>query len=355
MPALPTTSAPTGGDFTLQSATGPVTLKDYRGKVVLLYFGYTYCPDICPTSLTATAQALGQLAPAELARVQTLFVSVDPERDTPARLKDYGAFFHPSIIGVTGTAAANRRCRPALRRQLRQAATRRRGQLRRRPLGADLRRRPRRPAGRQPAACRAAGTGGRRDPQRWLSPIQPRSIAMNRLTCLPRSSLAVLSASTLVPTLVPWLLPPAPPTASPWSIPMSARRPPAPWPRAPSWCIKNTGAKDVKVVKADNPASKLTELHTHINDGGVMKMRPVKDIPIKAKGEDRAQARRPARDADRDEGAAEGRRHRSRITLTFDDGSSKKVDAPVRKPTAGDMPPLAPPAWAAACPWAATI
>lgn len=103
--ALPAGTAPAGGDFTLQSATGPVSLKDYRGKVALVYFGYTYCPDICPTSLAATAQAFGQLAPAELARVQSIFISVDPERDTPARLKDYGAFFHPSIVGVTGTPA----------------------------------------------------------------------------------------------------------------------------------------------------------------------------------------------------------------------------------------------------------
>ncbi|MDP2795801.1 MAG: SCO family protein [Sulfurisoma sp.] len=103
--ALPAATAPTGGDFTLRAATGPVSLKDYRGKVVLLYFGYTYCPDICPTSLTATAQGLASLAPAELARVRTIFVSVDPERDTPERLKEYAPFFHPSIIGVTGTAA----------------------------------------------------------------------------------------------------------------------------------------------------------------------------------------------------------------------------------------------------------
>lgn len=103
--ALPPGTAPSGGDFTLKSSAGPVSLKDYRGKVVLLYFGYTYCPDICPTSLTATAQALASLLPAELARVQTLFVSVDPERDTPERLKDYAAFFHPSMIGVTGSPA----------------------------------------------------------------------------------------------------------------------------------------------------------------------------------------------------------------------------------------------------------
>lgn len=93
-----------GGDFTLQSATGPLSLKDYRGKLVLVYFGYTYCPDICPTSLAATAEGLKQLTPEELARVAMIFISVDPKRDTPERLKEYAEFFHPAIVGVTGTA-----------------------------------------------------------------------------------------------------------------------------------------------------------------------------------------------------------------------------------------------------------
>lgn len=92
------------GDFTLQAADGPLDSRSLRGKLVLVYFGYTYCPDICPTSLSIIATALGQLTPEELARVQTVFISVDPERDTPARLKDYTAFFHPNIVGVTGTA-----------------------------------------------------------------------------------------------------------------------------------------------------------------------------------------------------------------------------------------------------------
>lgn len=100
---LPKAAMPAGGDFTLQSATGPVSLQDYRGKVVLVYFGYTYCPDICPTALAATAEGLKQLTPEELARVATLFISVDPERDTPARLKEYAEFFHPNIVGMTGT------------------------------------------------------------------------------------------------------------------------------------------------------------------------------------------------------------------------------------------------------------
>lgn len=100
---LPKAALAEGGDFTLQSADGPVSLKDFRGKVVLVYFGYTYCPDICPTSLAATSEGLKQLTPEELARVAMIFVSVDPKRDTPARLKEYVNFFHPAIVGVTGT------------------------------------------------------------------------------------------------------------------------------------------------------------------------------------------------------------------------------------------------------------
>ena len=94
---------PVGGDFTLDSAQGPVGLMDFRGQVVLLYFGYTWCPDICPTSLGLTSLALDDLNPAELARVQSLFVSVDPARDTLQRLKEYVAYFHPKILGLTGT------------------------------------------------------------------------------------------------------------------------------------------------------------------------------------------------------------------------------------------------------------
>jgi len=100
---LPKAALAEGGDFTLQSANGPVALKDFRGKVVLLYFGYTYCPDICPTSLAATAEGLRQLTPDELARVAMVFISVDPKRDTLPRLKEYVEFFHSSIRGVTGT------------------------------------------------------------------------------------------------------------------------------------------------------------------------------------------------------------------------------------------------------------
>lgn len=95
--------APKGGDFTLRSAQGPLSLRDLRGKVVLLYFGYTLCPDICPTSLAFTAQGLSQMTAKEQEKVRMLFVTVDPERDTLERLKEYTAFFHPNITGLTGT------------------------------------------------------------------------------------------------------------------------------------------------------------------------------------------------------------------------------------------------------------
>ncbi len=105
------TPAPTGypdlgGDFSLQSAAGPVSLTDYRGQVVAIYFGYTHCPDICPTSLAALAQAIGQLDPAQQAEVQGIFITVDPERDTPERATAYGQAFHPRITGVSGTPEA---------------------------------------------------------------------------------------------------------------------------------------------------------------------------------------------------------------------------------------------------------
>ncbi len=93
-----------GGDFTLTSHRGtPASLKDYQGKVVLLFFGYTHCPDICPVSLSYLQQLMGRLGQ-EVDQVQTLFISVDPERDTPEHLKNYITHFHSSFVGLTGSA-----------------------------------------------------------------------------------------------------------------------------------------------------------------------------------------------------------------------------------------------------------
>ena len=95
-----------GGDFVLQSSDGAVELSDYRGKIVVLYFGYAYCPDVCPTSLGLLSLALGKLKPSELDHVQALFISVDPDRDTLENLKKYTAAFHPKIKGITGSNLA---------------------------------------------------------------------------------------------------------------------------------------------------------------------------------------------------------------------------------------------------------
>lgn len=92
-----------GGDFTLTSAKGPVSLSDFRGKVSVIYIGYASCPDVCPTALAVLTQSLKQLPDEQREQIQGIFISVDPERDTPQKLADYAAFFSPQIIGVTGT------------------------------------------------------------------------------------------------------------------------------------------------------------------------------------------------------------------------------------------------------------
>lgn len=92
-----------GGDFTLQSVHGPVSLSDFEGKVVAVYFGYTSCPDICPTSLAQLAAAMKKLEQDEAEKIQVLFVSFDPERDSLQHLDTYARNFHPNIIGITGS------------------------------------------------------------------------------------------------------------------------------------------------------------------------------------------------------------------------------------------------------------
>jgi protein SCO1/2 len=80
-----------------------VTGKDYRGKVVLLYFGYTHCPDVCPTTLSNINLILEDLGKRKASDIRVLFVTVDPNRDTPAILKSYVAAFAPQIDGLRGT------------------------------------------------------------------------------------------------------------------------------------------------------------------------------------------------------------------------------------------------------------
>lgn len=92
-----------GGDFTLASADGPVSSKSFRGKVQVIYFGYTFCPDACPTTLSALSQGLKQLSGAELSRIQAIFITLDPARDDAVRIRDYARYFHPTMLGLVGT------------------------------------------------------------------------------------------------------------------------------------------------------------------------------------------------------------------------------------------------------------
>ena len=107
--APPLAGAPIGGDFALTDQDGGrVTDDSLKGRYRLVYFGYSFCPDVCPVDVQRMAQGLKSFEaanPEAAARVQPVFVTVDPARDTPAVLKDFVAAFHPRLIGLTGTEA----------------------------------------------------------------------------------------------------------------------------------------------------------------------------------------------------------------------------------------------------------
>lgn len=104
----PLQGARVGGPFTLTNQDGArVSDRDFAGKYRLIYFGYTFCPDVCPIDLAKLMRGLQQFEQADAARaarVQPIFISVDPERDTPAAIKTFTAQFHPRLIGLTGSA-----------------------------------------------------------------------------------------------------------------------------------------------------------------------------------------------------------------------------------------------------------
>jgi protein SCO1/2 len=101
--AKPIADTPTAANFTLTDQFGqPRSLADFRGKVVSLFFGFTHCPDICPTHLARQAEVMRQLGP-RASDVVVLFVSLDPERDTPEALKNYMDAFDPRFIALTGS------------------------------------------------------------------------------------------------------------------------------------------------------------------------------------------------------------------------------------------------------------
>ncbi len=102
---IATKGADIGGPFTLTDHNGKrVSDTDFRDRYMLIFFGYTFCPDVCPLELQTVGRAVDILGP-KGRKITPLFVTVDPERDTPARLKDYVAAFHPRMVGLTGSPA----------------------------------------------------------------------------------------------------------------------------------------------------------------------------------------------------------------------------------------------------------
>ena len=104
VPSVPAPAAPVpgGGGFTLDSVRGSVSLDDLEGKAVMLFFGYTSCPDVCPLSLAKIGACLSSLEAGQAQHVEALFITLDPGRDTAERMHRYAEFFHPDIIGLTG-------------------------------------------------------------------------------------------------------------------------------------------------------------------------------------------------------------------------------------------------------------
>lgn len=92
-----------GGDFRLLGAQGELSLSQFKGSPVVLYFGFTHCPDVCPLGLTVVRDALK--ADNDFQDVPAIFVTLDPERDTPERLSSYLSFFHPNLRGASGSVA----------------------------------------------------------------------------------------------------------------------------------------------------------------------------------------------------------------------------------------------------------
>ena len=123
-PGSGTMLQPIGSPFVLTDHTGRrVTDETFTGRVRLVFFGFTHCPDVCPTGLGYIAEALDSLTEQEIAAVSPLFISVDPGRDTPELLASYVAHFHPALVGLTGSEAEVAQAAKAFRTFYRKLST----------------------------------------------------------------------------------------------------------------------------------------------------------------------------------------------------------------------------------------
>jgi protein SCO1/2 len=261
---------PAGGDFTLSAADGRFSLADHRGQVVVLAFGYTSCPDICPTSLATLGAALKATPPEVAEQVVPVFVSVDPDRDTVERLAGYVRYFHPRLRGITGTAAEV--AAVAERYEVHYA----------RVYEAD---------GRysvdHSAEFHVLDRAGRPS-ARLAHDVAPEVLA---------SAIRAAAASGPVAPTTPAPAPTAPVAAAP-TTPVAAAATavmvhdayvravaPGATVSAAFMMLHNPTAAARALVAAASPAATTVELHTHQNDGGVMRMRQVERIDVPAGGQ----------------------------------------------------------------------
>ena len=318
-PALPSSLTPPrplppGGDFALASADGRFALADHRGQVVVLAFGYTSCPDVCPTSLATLAAALQATPPAVADQVVPVFVSVDPDRDTVERLAGYVRYFHPRLRGVTGTAAEV--AEVAGRYDVHYA----------RVEEAD---------GRysvdHSAEFHVVDRAGR-PAARLAHDVDPAVLA----AAIRAAAAAPAPAAPLTPPVTA----PAPPAVVGAAVMIHDAYvravPPGATVSAAFMVVHNPTAAPRAVVAAASPAAATVELHTHIDDGGVMRMRQVERIDVPAGGQavlapGGYHVMLIGLTAALAEGAPVS------ITLTLDDGTRLTIDAPVRAiaPAAG--------------------
>ncbi len=98
----PRSFAELGGNFTLQSSSGDVSLSDFKGKAVVMYFGFMSCPEVCPNSMGIIQAAFGKMSSEELSDIQGIMISIDPQRDNLKSLEKFTQYYHPNIIGITG-------------------------------------------------------------------------------------------------------------------------------------------------------------------------------------------------------------------------------------------------------------
>lgn len=291
---------PRGGDFTLRGAAGPVSLRDFRGQVVVLYFGYASCPDVCPVSLGLIGAALDTLPPEEAAKVKLVFVSLDPERDTPEALLPYAAHFHADAVGVTGTVA-----------EVTEVATRYGITYRKHGVDSALGY----VVDHTSATLIVSPEGRLVETLEHGTPPERIAEAVRRWT--PHATVSSKAAPRAAETVAAeeaWVRAPAPGIRT----------------TAAYFRLQNPGAAPQVLVRAGSPVAENVELHAVLEENGLTSMRPVERIEVPAGGEARLE---PSGNHVMLIGLVKALAPGDTVplTLTFADGSTREMALPVRE------------------------